>query len=69
MKQTWIGGCEPLKKKDLDQVLVIRASPIVWQNLFSKSCYLPTLKIIWGGKKDIIFNNLTNFVSKNLKIR
>jgi hypothetical protein len=44
---------------------ILRASPTVWQILFPKSRCLPTPKIIWGGKKDLISNSLTNFVFKN----
>jgi hypothetical protein len=46
-----------------------RASPTVWQILFPKSYCLPTPKIIWGEKKDLISNSLANFVSKNPKTR
>jgi hypothetical protein len=45
------------------------ASPTVWQILFPKSRCLQTPKIIWGGKKNLIFNSLANFVSKNIKPR
>jgi hypothetical protein len=36
---------------------------------FPKSRCLPTPKIIWGGKKDLISNSLANFISKNPKTR
>jgi hypothetical protein len=45
----------------------LRVPSTVWQILFPKSRCLPTPKIIWGGKKDLIFNSLANFISKNSK--